>query len=220
MRPEVAAHQAITVADFMIESIRQFCEHRVAEFPEIPEDRRILLRKVAAYVAQQIRSGSPADLVYICTHNSRRSHFGQVWGAVAAAFYKIQPVRTWSGGTEATAFHPNAIASLRRTGFQIIPESADENPVYRVSYNSNSDSVQCFSKQYSHPGNPQREFAAVMTCGDAEHNCPLIPGADIRVALTYDDPKISDQTPQQDRTYDARSEQIAREALWLFSQIT
>jgi len=203
----------------MFDSIRQYCELRIAEFPQIPEERRVLLSKVAGYVSQRIRSGKQADLIYICTHNSRRSHFGQLWGAVAAAFYDVHPVQTWSGGTEATAFHPNAIAALRRIGFQVTPESAEANPVYVVTYDSETTPLKCFSKVFSHSANPQAEFAAIMTCSDAEQNCPLVPGAEWRIALTYDDPKISDNTPEEASTYDARCAQIAREALWLFSQI-
>ena len=180
----------------------------------------MLLRKAAEYVAGRIRAGQPADLIYICTHNSRRSHFGQIWAAVAAHYYNIRPVRTWSGGTEATAFHPNAIAALRRAGFEISPKSAVDNPVYQVRYDAESNPLFCFSKIYNDPGNPQHAFAAVMTCSEAENNCPLIPGADVRIALTYNDPKVADHTPQEASTYDARCKQIAREALWLFSQIS
>ena len=208
------------VAEAVLKPIRAYVEQRISEFSEIPEERRMLLRKTAEYVAGRIRAGQPADLIYICTHNSRRSHFGQIWAAVAAHYYNVRPVRTWSGGTEATAFHPNAIAALRRVGFVISPESAGSNPVYQVSYDLESDPLPCFSKIYNDPRNPQHTFAAVMTCSEAEHNCPLIPGADVRIALTYNDPKVADNTPEESSNYDARCKQIAREALWLFSQIS
>ena len=204
----------------MLPPIKEYIEHRISEFSEIQEERRMLLRKAAEYVAGRIRAGQPADLIYICTHNSRRSHFGQIWAAVAAHYYNIRPVRTWSGGTEATAFHPNAIGALRRAGFDISPESAGSNPVYQVRYDLECDPLLCFSKIYNDPGNPKHTFAAVMTCSEAENNCPLIPGADVRIALTYNDPKVADHTPQEASTYDARCKQIAREALWLFSQIS
>jgi hypothetical protein len=61
-------------------------------------------------------------------------------------------------------------------------------------------------------------FAAIMTCSDAEQNCPVIFGADKRIGICYDDPKAFDNTPMQETAYHARSEQIALEMLFVFSQ--
>jgi hypothetical protein len=58
-----------------------------------------------------------------------------------------------------------------------------------------------------------------MTCSDAEENCPFIPGVDFRIATTYDDPKVSDNTSMQDSTYDERCRQIAREVFYVFSKL-
>jgi protein-tyrosine phosphatase/arsenate reductase len=58
-----------------------------------------------------------------------------------------------------------------------------------------------------------------MTCGDAEQNCPFIPGVELRIGTTYNDPKASDNTPEQEAKYDERSKQIARECLYVFSLV-
>jgi hypothetical protein len=58
-----------------------------------------------------------------------------------------------------------------------------------------------------------------MVCSDAEENCPFIPNVELRVAITYKDPKAFDNTPQQDAGYDERSAQIAREILYMFSLV-
>ena len=58
-----------------------------------------------------------------------------------------------------------------------------------------------------------------MTCGDAEENCPFIPGVELRIATTYEDPKRSDGTPLQEQTYLERFKQIATEVLYAFSKI-
>ncbi len=57
-----------------------------------------------------------------------------------------------------------------------------------------------------------------MTCSHADENCPFIPGASQRIAVTYDDPKDFDGTPGQDEAYRERTRQIAREMLYLFSK--
>jgi len=56
-----------------------------------------------------------------------------------------------------------------------------------------------------------------MTCSDADENCPFIPGAELRLPLTYDDPKAADDTPQEAARYDERLRQIGRELFFALS---
>ena len=58
-----------------------------------------------------------------------------------------------------------------------------------------------------------------MTCSDADENCPLIPGAEIRIPVRYEDPKIYDNTPEEEVRYDERLAQIAREMCYIFSKV-
>ena len=72
---------------------------------------------------------------------------------------------------------------------------------------------------YDDAVNPTSNFAAIMTCSDAEENCPFIPGVELRIGTTYDDPKAFDNTPIKAEKYLERSNQIARECLYVFSLI-
>ena len=198
---------------------------RAAEFDQIAADRKAELEKLAHYVSNCRTAGDPARLVFICTHNSRRSQMAQLWAAVAAARYGVDHVETYSGGTEATAFNPRAVAALQRAGWEIV--KADDsavgadpvNPHYRVSFASSETPVECFSKTYSSVPNPTADFCAVMTCADADKDCPVVAGATFRVSIPYVDPKLSDGTPEETATYDDRSAQIAREMLYVFSRV-
>ena len=58
-----------------------------------------------------------------------------------------------------------------------------------------------------------------MTCSHADENCPIVFGASRRIAITYDDPKDFDGTPQQEEKYMERVLQIGREMLFVFSQL-
>jgi arsenate reductase len=203
----------------MFTPIKNYCDHLKTQFDEIPEERKTLLEKISQYIAGKSSGNDPVNLVYICTHNSRRSHFGQIWAKVASDYYKIQNINTYSGGTEATAFNDNAINALVRVGFKIKPMNSDKNPVYHVYYHDNQQPIECFSKVYDDPKNPGNDFAAIMTCSDAEENCPFIPRADLRIATAYDDPKAFDNTKRQDTKYDERCRQIALETLYIFSNI-
>lgn len=221
MKLNHAALLAVATNPFMsmiYEPIKKYCETLIEEFHNIPAQRKQILEKISEYGAGRLKNNKPLQLIYICTHNSRRSHFGQVWASVAGAYYKKQ-IAAYSGGTEATAFNMNAINALNRVGFKITKSGDGSNPTYQLKFGDDEKAIECFSKVYDNPVNPHSEFGAIMTCSDAEENCPFIPGVDFRIATTYDDPKASDNTPMQDRTYDERCRQIAREVFYVFSKL-
>ena len=190
----------------------------IAQFPEeeaISPTRKQALKNLAKYIRSNART--PVRLNFICTHNSRRSHIAQIWAAVAAHYYGLRNVQTYSGGTEATAFNPRAVAALRRAGFQIETEGG-ENPRYRVAFAEEHPPLVCFSKAVENPANPSESFAAIMTCAHADENCPFIIGAERRLRLPYDDPKVADNTPEEAGRYDERVRQIGSEIFFAMSR--
>lgn len=205
----------------MFEILKNQCDQLVNQFDTIPKERKELLTKISEYIQSKKDGNLPINLMYVCTHNSRRSHFGQIWAAVAASYFGIENVNTFSGGTEATAFNPNAIQALNETGFEIATEELNENPIYKVAFGTKETQFTiCFSKVYDDSFNPSSNFIAIMTCSDAEQNCPFIPGVELRIGSTYADPKAFDGTPQQAEKYFERSNQIALECLFVFSKIS
>ncbi len=203
----------------MFASIKNYCDQLVRCFNEIPPERKQLLEGLSVYLKAKKVNDQPIRLIYICTHNSRRSHFGQIWAHVAADYYKISDVTTYSGGTEATSFNENARAALQRIGFIVVGAEGTINPVFELSYSDAVAPIRCFSKTYDHPTNPTTDFAAIMTCSDAEQNCPFIPGVELRIGTTYSDPKAYDTTPECNQQYDLRCRQIALETFYVFSNL-
>lgn len=203
----------------MYTHIKKYCDDLVLEFNSISEERKVLLKQISSYINSKNNKGEPINLVYICTHNSRRSHFGQIWAHVASKYYQVNNVNTFSGGTEATAFNVNAINAIKRVGFEVKKMENTVNSIYQISFDENEKPISCFSKVYNDSQNPKSEFAAIMTCSDAEENCPFIPGVELRIGTTYDDPKAFDGSPLQDLKYDERCKQIALETLYVFSII-
>jgi arsenate reductase len=201
----------------MYPEINKYIEDVKKGFESIAEDRKTALKKVALYIQTKKQSLEPVNLVFICTHNSRRSHLSQVWASTAAYHYGIDSVNTFSGGTEATAFNPRAVQAIERAGFKVV-NPGGENPVYQVMF-AEGQSLECFSKKYDHEINPKENFVAVMTCSEADKNCPFIPGATLRIPITYEDPKIADNTDQERAKYDERCKQIATEMLYIMSQV-
>lgn len=201
----------------MNQIIKNRCEILSKNFKEISSERKILLEKLANHIQERLNSNKETNLVYVCTHNSRRSHLGQIWAKVAADFFGFK-INTFSAGTEATAFNQNAINALISAGFRVVKLDETSNPKYEVIFGEGKSNI-CFSKTIDDKTLPKENFVAVMTCGDADENCPFIPGCDLRIGTTYFDPKSYDNTVLQNEKYTERSNQIAMECLYVFSLI-
>jgi arsenate reductase len=199
--------------------LTQFSEEITLQFDQIPADRKLVLDRLTTYIHGNQNSGKESLLMFICTHNSRRSHFGQILCALAADFYQVTGIHTFSAGTEVTAFHPNAITALRSIGMDIQTTEMSENPHYVIQLNA-TQSMAAFSKLIEDDVNPKENFAAIMTCTHAEQNCPFVVGADFRIGLSFEDPKAFDGTAQESEMYLARVHQIAREIFYVFSRLT
>jgi arsenate reductase len=185
----------------------------------ISNERKEELRPFIGFIQDKVSNNKTINLNFICTHNSRRSHLSQVWAQTAAYYFNIKNVNCYSGGTEATAMFPMAAQTLSSAGFQIGKLSEECNPVYSIKYAENQHPIIGFSKTFDHSFNPKSEFAAIMTCAHADENCPFIIGCEQRIPVRYDDPKAFDNSPQQEEKYMERSNQIATEMLYVFSQI-
>ncbi len=183
----------------------------------IPEERRVLLQVLIDYVQTKVDAKEEIVLNFICTHNSRRSQFAQIWATVASHAFEISTI-CLSGGVEVTEFNPRAVASLKRMGFGMTSEGI-ENPKYFVDYVLKADKQVMFSKLFDDPVNQFPKFAAVMTCDHADENCPFIPGTEKRISVNYEDPKAFDGTAHEAEMYDQRSMQIASEMFYVFSKI-
>jgi arsenate reductase len=189
------------------------------EVSSIPLSRKRELNQLSDYINQSMQHHKKVQLTFICTHNSRRSHLCQIWAQIAARYYEIPDVHCYSGGTETTAVFPKVVKTLKRQGLEIIQKKKKENPKYYIEYSEVMPPISAFSKVFDDPSNPSLQFAAVMTCDHASENCPIVPGAEKRISLTYLDPKVSDGTPEQKAVYNERSLQIATEMKYVFSQV-
>lgn len=189
------------------------------DFETIAKERKDTLQPLVDFIRSKFEQQNEIRLNFICTHNSRRSHLSQVWAQTAAHYYRILNVYCYSGGTEATALFPKVAETLADSGFTIQKLSEGNNPVYAIKFSENEAPIIGFSKTYDDQFNPESQFAAIMTCSQADGGCPFIAGAEKRIAVTYDDPKVFDNTPQQTEKYHERSLQIATEMFYVFSQI-
>ncbi|MGV6831245.1 MAG: hypothetical protein ACWA5P_06750 [bacterium] len=196
-------------------SLKNVCDSFVKKFDEIPAGRKEQLQQLADYISKKYNEKETPRLIVICTHNSRRSHIGQLWLAVGAEYFDLPLIETYSGGTEATAFNPRSVSALKRIGFDISTNNADaQNPKYQVRWSEAMDAYTAFSKKFDDEPNPTSSFGAIMVCTEADEGCPFVPGCDFRLSLPYDDPKAFDDSDLEVAKYDERVLQIGREIIY------
>lgn len=203
----------------MLANLQATVDHLIQQYSQIPDERKLIINQLTEFVNSKTKARQKILLNFICTHNSRRSHISQVWAQTAAHYYGINNVETFSGGTEATAFNPRAVTAMKQAGFDITTIKDGSNPVYKVKFSEEAPALTVFSKKYDDDFNPKKDFAAIMTCSHADENCPLVLGASARIALTYNDPKEFDGSPQESDKYAERVREIGTEILYAFSQV-
>ena len=181
----------------------------------IVDHRKDLLKPLTDYIVLKSKQKVEANLKFICTHNSRRSQFTQVWAKIISDYYGFN-INSFSGGTEVTNCNTRTISSFERMGFKV-KNPAGENPHYELTYHEKRKPIIVYSKTFDDISNPKNNFAAVMTCTNAEENCPIISGAEKRISLPFEDPKIFDNSTQESEKYDERSIQIATEMKYVFN---
>jgi len=184
----------------------------------IPAERKQKLRQLARIISG-MTSRENIPIVFICTHNSRRSILAQVWCQTLSDYYAIHNLKCYSGGTESTAVYPGIIQTLKTQGFHIQKSGDGQNLQYLLRYGKDTEPLQLFSKKFSHPANPEENFIAVMVCSDADRHCPFVPGASLRFSLPYTDPKTYDNTPQEASAYLKKSREISAEIKFLLRHL-
>ncbi|MCR9227497.1 MAG: protein-tyrosine-phosphatase [Flavobacteriaceae bacterium] len=185
----------------------------------ITSERKQTLSPLVKHIQEKIDKKQSIRLNFICTHNSRRSHLSQIWAQTMAHRFGITNINCYSGGTEATVLFPMVASTLANTGFKVQVLSEGKNPVYAIKFAENEHPVICFSKRMDDDFNPKSDFAAIMTCSQADEGCPFVLGAEKRIPITYNDPKAFDDSPQQAEKYRECSIQIATEMFYVFSKI-
>lgn len=196
-----------------------YIQERTEEFDKIDESRKKELLRVSKYIDRNNKLGERSYINFICTHNSRRSHMAQIMALSAAKYFNLNDINCYSGGTESTAFNPNAVEALQNIGVYIEKLDETDNPKYYVQYDNKENSIVSFSKKFDDKTNPKEDFCAVMVCSEADESCPFIQGARIRVSVPIDDPKRFDGTKNEKEEYAKTLKIIAREMAFVMSNV-
>ena len=80
-------------------SLKEYINNIIISLEDNLKVRTSSLMSVSKYIRKKSINKNKVNLVFICTHNSRRSQLAQVWSYVASKYYKLDNIMTFSGGT-------------------------------------------------------------------------------------------------------------------------
>ena len=199
----------------LFSDIHKFCDKMHASFDSITIDRKKILNDVSSKINTYNKSDKELNLLFVCTHNSRRSQLAQVFAHLAIKYFGHLNLNSFSCGSEQTTIHENTILALESIGFRIQKKKSNKTNFYF----SDNLFVECFSKTFLHDSLPKNQIISLMTCDDADKNCPLITGSLSRISLPYNDPKLYDDSLECREEYKKTSIQIAQEIFYIFSKV-
>ena len=197
--------------------LRNHADFLATTYDMIEPEHFASMDQLSDWIAKNWQPNSELHVLTTCTGNSRRSILGATMGNLAATYYGFDNIRFHSGGTIPSAFNKRTIATLKEIGFQIEPTGKEAergdpkvpNSMFNVVWGKGMESIE-FSKSYKDKSNPQSGFAAILVCNEADSECPVVPGASIRISMTFLDPKSYDDGVFESRKYAERRDDIGR----------
>jgi protein-tyrosine-phosphatase len=202
----------------MNNKLRSFIKQISLDCSVISLERKEELDEIARTIIHHLKDERNLDIIVVCTHNSRRSQLGEIWINTLAPYFGLETIIAYSGGMEETAFNIRMVRALRYFGFEIKEMEEGKNPKYALN-SENIKNHPLFSKVFDHEMNPKSGFMALMVCGHADENCPIVQGMKYRIPLRYEDPKVFDGTAQENGAYRNKVKEIGREMYYLLDKI-
>lgn len=203
-----------------------YFDYLTTRFDGISPEHEKAARQLAAWLSAGASSSTERAVLVVCTGNSRRSVLGAALGNMASTYYDLSSVRFLSAGRRPTALNPRAASALERIGVEIRATgelaqsgpSSEPNPKYLLHFGGSGATQERlraveYSKSLSEAA-PPFPFAALLVCNEADASCPTVPGAAIRIAAPFDDPKAFDGSPFEPREYDRARDEIGRVILY------
>ena len=184
----------------------------------LEKNRKDKLVKLAQVIKRNHELQNIVKIIFICTHNSRRSQLSQVWAYVSSLYFKLDFIKPFSGGTEIDTVNLNVINSLINSGLKI-EKTHKGKAIYLLKSFKKDKGINLYSKVYNFKLNPSKHFIAIMTCSDADQMCPVIKGADKKISLLYSDPRGADNTGLEKEVYNQTCSIIAKEMFYLMKQV-
>ena len=200
--------------------LEEYCIPLPSEFDKIKDERKENLDILGEYILTNYHDKFDVSLLFICDKNSRRSQFAQVWAQTASYFYKIDKLKTYSGGLSETAINYHIMGSLKRAGFSVTAvEAYSKNPVYLLSVGRKYPDIFIFSKRYDYWNNPVMDFVSIYCSKSEEFSELKVLGSDQVIELPYENVQIFDSSVGGAAKNDQVCREIAREMFYVMDYV-
>lgn len=115
----------------LYDPLKSFLKNRTCEFSRIDDLRKQTLIEFSKTIQNSFSKNDFSKLIFVCTHNSRRSQIAQMLALASADFLELPGIEAYSGGTETTEFYIRSVQALINVGFKIDKETHNaQNPKY------------------------------------------------------------------------------------------
>lgn len=185
---------------------------------DIPIRRKILLHNSAIESVRILKEEGKINIVYLCTHNSRRSQLAQIWSSFLVQIFKLEKIYVHSAGSEKTTLSDFVILSMGKFGFSFKEINDDEKSAFNVFFNQDRI-CECYSKDLQDDSIPCESIYSIHTCAEAEQSCPFLKGSIGNFSLNYPDPKQYDSAENPTIHYQETALQIGTECFYFFNAI-
>ena len=96
----------------MYSRLESYIKKIESNFKNISQKRKNILIQLNNYLLHKYTNKQTANLIFICTENSRRSHFAQIWAPIK--YYRLKDINCFSGGTKISELNKRAINQKSR----------------------------------------------------------------------------------------------------------
>ncbi|NJN27464.1 MAG: hypothetical protein HC819_16570 [Cyclobacteriaceae bacterium] len=189
------------------------------EFRKIPEERRYRLNEMVYYLEEQEKNRNAWQLMFISSNQSTVGQMAQVWAKIAAYYFGLEKLQTFSGGLQAEPISVNTILALEKAGCIVYKNDLNGLNVYQVKYAYNINPIILYPKKTDHVKNPANDFMAVFVNEHADMNMRNVRGTFNRLLLPYEDLSAYDGSAIDTRQYEESNRKMAVEMFYVFAQL-
>lgn len=107
-------------------------ETLITNFDEIDAKCKKDLQQLGGFTVEQLEGQEKFNALFFCTHNSRRNHIANLWFKCEMHYCGVNPFRSFSEGTETTAFN-TTIEAINRAGFAVVYDTQVANSVVSIT---------------------------------------------------------------------------------------
>lgn len=183
----------------------------------VDEARKIIIDQIVQSIQEQKER---VQLLFICTHNSRRSQACELWAQTWKDFYKLTNLDLHSAGIKRSTFNYRMADAARRSGFRVELHRTDQEETYLITSPFDKASTKGYhSIQLDDKMVPNTNVISVVTCPHVWKKFTPVKGEVSHFYLPYEDPNWYDGQVNESELYAELFSKIGSEMKYLMKRL-